>query len=460
MLGRCRPLAITTLVLACAAPPASSEAPHELASTVRTTDPPVLSTRERLENLIVELEVEHPSQLTPEQLEAAGAVGFEAEELVEFVEPLISGCRESTRRCVADKAEALALVLLGWVDDRRALDMVASLALLRVQTAAEVRDAILERRAIEAVATASCEPPSAAELAAARDELADFRTLEATHNGRLRPQRLTPAELDDLAYFMVVVARAGLRVGWGSEDIRSSPDEAWLAALTRATEDWDAAILDGDLNATYAAGLRHLELLGWPGPLQSSERRSRGSALHSDRMRDLAWIAELRGRYDEARELWTRAHTVGICGRDTLRNWRTQMEGSIRAAERSGDCRAAIAERLLDVSAVDRWSFGGDAPAERYRPGFDYGVRRLAAAGFDIPRLYRGALLTRNRNEDPRELAAVIDGPEQDIVRARLRMRGNEAWEVRVRAIEGLADTLGEPALDPLLELIAAGDVV
>jgi hypothetical protein len=159
---------------------------------------------------------------------------------------------------------------------------------------------------------------SRGELAAARDELVDFRTLEATHGGRFRPRQLTPAELDDLDYFMVVVAHAGLRIGWGSEEIQTNPDESWLAVLTRATEDWDAAIREGDLNATYAVGLRHLELLGWPGPLQILKQRPRGSSLHSDRMRDLARIAELRGQYDEARELWTRAHTTGICGMDTF----------------------------------------------------------------------------------------------------------------------------------------------
>lgn len=459
MLDRCRPLAVTTLLLACAAAPVPSEAPHEPAWTDHTPDPPVLPTRGRLEKLLVEIEIERPSRLTAEQLEAVRGAGFEAWELIELVEPLISSCHKSAWRCDADKAEALALVLLGWADDPRARDMVASLALLGAKTAVEVREAILERRAIEAMASGRCEPPSAAELAAARHDLVDFRTLEATQSGRLRPRQLTAAELDDLAYFMVVVAHAGLRVGWGSEEVPSSPDESWLAALTRVTGDWDAALLHGNLDGVQDAGWRHLELLGWPGPLQVPERLARGTAPHSERMRDLAWIAELRGRHDEARELWTRARTTGICGMDTHRKWLTQMKGSIRAAERSGDCRAAIAERLLDISAVDRWSFGGDAPAERYESGFDYGLRRLAAAGFDIPRLYRGALLTRNRNEDPRELAAAIEGPEQDIVRARLRVRGNEAWEVRVRAIEGLADTLGESALDPLLELLAVGDV-
>jgi hypothetical protein len=78
MFDRCLPLALATLVFACATP---------LAPTAPTPDPPVLSTRERLENLIVELELEPRSPLAPKQLETALALGFEVEELIELVEP-------------------------------------------------------------------------------------------------------------------------------------------------------------------------------------------------------------------------------------------------------------------------------------------------------------------------------------------------------------------------------------
>jgi hypothetical protein len=80
-----------------------------------------------------------------------------------------------------------------------------------------------------------------------------------------------------------------------------------------------------------------------------------------------------------------------------------------------------------------------------------YGPGRLASAGWDLPRMYRGALLTRNR-ADPRTHG--LTGPGA----ARRAREGDEHWEWRVRAAEGLADVAGPDALDELAALLSVAD--
>jgi len=107
-----------------------------------------------------------------------------------------------------------------------------------------------------------------------------------------------------------------------------------------------------------------------------------------------------------------------------------------------------VAERLLAVDGAPR-----DA---EFRQGPSYGTAELADAGYDVARLYRGALVTIHRDISYDDLAAVLAGvpaPLGDAARARLEARGTEAWEHRVLAIEGLADIAQRDALPMLVEL-------
>jgi hypothetical protein len=421
------------------------------------SDVPQRSTRERIEALIEKAGIAHDQSLTPEQVQAAREAGLEVDELIEFVAPLFSECRGSDERCrVVDLTDMVAVALLVELEGARGLEIAMRFALLGDFHSDELVDTALERRVLAAMEQGVCEPPHTDELAAAREDLVDFRVLEATAGGKLRARKLEATELDDLAYFMAAVVQAGTPVGEPWEDDEAAPNEALIPELKQAKRRWEQSKQRGDLDAAFAAGEDYLELLGWPEPIHIADEISFawGGAAYSYLMRDMAKLAELRGRHEQARQLWTRANPGGgACGSSASYYWHDQLRGSIRTAEILGDCRPTIAERLLDIDAYSWWTFG-EGSFESYDDGFDYGVRRLAAAGFDLARLYRGALLTRNRELDPLAIADALVGPEREPARARLLARGSEDWEWRVRASEGLADTIGEPALEPLLALL------
>jgi hypothetical protein len=326
------------------------------------------------------------------------------------------------------------------------LELLASLYLDE-----RARHGVLERalaqRASETTRTTACEAPSMDELSAARAQLFDFRVLEA-RGGKLLARVPNASELDDLAYLMVAVSEAGPRVGltWTN---RASPRVDELAPeLEKLQKAWDEAIARADLETAYVAGRHYLELLGWPGAIRINDDFGLGwgGAAHSFLMRDMAMIAEVRGDHEQARLLYTRASPGGgTCGHSVRSRWEDQVRGSIRTGEQLYGCRAVIAERLLDVDG-------------RIRDDYDYGPSRLVDAGFDLGRLYRGALLTRNRHEVSTTLAQTVIGSQREVAVARLSARGSEAWEARLQALEGFTDMMGDPALDVLLELIAVGD--
>jgi hypothetical protein len=306
----------------------------------------------------------------------------------------------------------------------------------------------LSRRADEATPKAPCVPPSAEELAAARAKLSDFRVLEARPDGKLLARIPDASELDDLAYLMVAIGEAGPRVGDAWTNHASPGTDELLSELEKLQKAWDEAIRRTDLEAASVAGRRYLELLGWPGAMRTNAdfHPHWSGAAHSHLMFDMAMIAEVRGEHEQARLLYTRASPVGICLMAIHRRWEDQVRGSIRTGEQLYGCRAVIAERLLDLRGSVR-----DDP-------YDYGPGRLVDAGFDLVRLYRGALLTRNRDEVSLTLAQKVVGPQREVATARLMARGSEAWESRLWALEAFTDMTGEPALDVLLELIAVGD--
>jgi HEAT repeat protein len=89
-----------------------------------------------------------------------------------------------------------------------------------------------------------------------------------------------------------------------------------------------------------------------------------------------------------------------------------------------------------------------------------YGVSRLEEAGYDVQRLYRGALVTLHRDVETDELERVLKGAPAALRKAALKRlveRGPEAWEARVYAIEGLADVAGRNAFQILLPLTKSG---
>jgi hypothetical protein len=161
-------------------------------------------------------------------------------------------------------------------------------------------------------------------------------------------------------------------------------------------------------------------------------------------MRDAARSAEILGRDDLAETLYRRANFGGgMCGTCSYSLQIAQIRGLVRVTEQARGCRAALAERLY---AVD-WG-AGDV----------HGPAPLARAGFDVPRLYRAALLLTGR-EDQGALEAALRGlgaraPE---ALARLGRAGTEDWATRLRAIPGYADTVKGAALDRLLDLAERG---
>jgi hypothetical protein len=160
-------------------------------------------------------------------------------------------------------------------------------------------------------------------------------------------------------------------------------------------------------------------------------------------MREAARSAELLGRYDLAEALYRRALPGGgMCGTTVHLRLAAQIAGAVRAAEQRGGCRTAVVERLYALARADT----------------PYGTDSLARAGFDVPRLYAGALLMSGRDDVAALERALLALPSRSAEAvARLTRLGQEAWATRVRALEGYADTAKGAALPWLMALAAQG---
>lgn len=291
-----------------------------------------------------------------------------------------------------------------------------------------------------------CAPPDADELARARTDLADFVVVDRGRGDELLARAPTATELDDLAYFMAAVRFVGPEIQGSRADHRSGvvPETAdldrraaWLAEIERARK-------IGDLATVQSRGYAYIQGLGYPGELDMSleGEMTWGGARGSQLMREVALTSEIVGELEVASALWQRANPGGgMCGTSVGYRWSKQVEGFIRTRERSEGCRAVVAERMLDID--------GD-----WNDASPYGPARLVEAGFDLAKLYRGALLTRNRDLEPALVQAAIERAPVGLrtaARARWTARGPEAWEARVRAVEGIADELGRTGVDLLL---------
>jgi hypothetical protein len=179
----------------------------------------------------------------------------------------------------------------------------------------------------------------------------------------------------------------------------------------------------GDVAEHARAARGYLTSLGYPGALRGDEESTVawGGPLFAYVMRDLAYSTEILGEMEESAELYRRANPGGgACGTTVHSRYAEQIRGFIRVSEASHGCRPTVAFRLFATSDGDRHEW--------------YGPKRLADAGFDLARLYRGALLTQGR-------------------------QGAADWDERVRALEGYADTAGKLAIPIAIARAKAGPV-
>jgi len=325
-----------------------------------------------------------------------------------------------------------------------------ALPLLRMMTRFEslgirppvVREHVYRRLMNESVDNLACNPPCPGEVAQARKDLADFVVVDEISASPV-PRELTEAERDDLAYFMVAVSAAGPPRQRRASARRAFPrcsassSKHLMEEVRLRDQALREAEVRGELEQLVRARQEYLHALGYPGQIHSCWGPARPPASRYEQVKScLAGDLEALGRTREAEQLyrhirWWRPY----CGAGSRRNQDSLTRGLIRAAERSGRCRSVVAERLR---ALD---------------GEPYGPQRLADAGFDLPRLYRGALLTRNRDGEADRLIQSLNAARPDLAAraiARMQRLGPEAWERKVLALEGLADSAQRDALEPL----------
>lgn len=334
------------------------------------------------------------------------------------------GILPDERASEADTADGelvrMLVAQLGAVAGEATLELLARLNAHGVDGAEDAIEQLLERRASGAHTT--CAPPTTAELDAKRAAIAGYAVLESKGAGwQGRPP--TPDERDDLAYFFAAIREAGTNVGDAAERGpaafgKRAPPSAEREALLRSM---DAALARGDVLAHARAARSYLITLGYPGPLRGEEESdiAWGGPRYAYVMRALALSTEMLGDANESAELYRRAAPGGGgCGTSVDTRRASQIRGLIRVTETARGCRPTVSERLY-------------ASSSGYRHAW-YGPQRLADAGFDLARLYRGALLTRGHD-------------------------AAEDWDTRVRALEGLADTAGKPALAAAVAQAKAG---
>ena len=392
----------------------------------------------------------------PPLAERARAAKLDEATLLQLLADVVAAC-PAAAKCAGladDAATRRLLDTLAVVGSIESAPTLLRLDARGIWSADSTLEAIATRLMAEAVPRARCVPPDAAKIAATRAGLVDFLIVQ-THGRQAVARAPSPAELDDLAYFFAAVADNGPEVGGGTE----GPQGNTLAGgatdpeRDRLAEAVDVASRAGDIAGIVRDGEAYLQRLGFPGPLDraAEDRWMWGGARFSYMLRDVARARELLGDHARAGELYRRAEPGGgMCGTSVSSRWTEQVRGAIRSAERGGDCRVAIAERLLDVDGPrHEWS---NTPETA-----DYGPARLARAGFDVPRLYRGALSTAGRDLEPKSLRAALERAPEPLrgpALARLQAAGPEAWERRIQGVQGFADLAGRAALPVLVGLL------
>ena len=406
---------------------------------------------ERAEKLLEVAGVALPREARKRVAAARAAGKVDEKRVVAALEAVLARCLAADLPCwtAGSKDKRLRrvvralLTVLGALGTARSFPLLWRLDARQVIWVGPARQKILARAMEAAIRSKRCTAPTAAEVAAARKGLADFLVIAVrSHKGKLAASKPTVAELNDLAYFLAATTGAGPVVG----SAREQGSGSWRRpgprnrGRSRMLGKLNSALRRGHLALAERLARTYLQTLGYPGPIRTSleHNYSFGGPMWARVMRDLALLAEARGAAADAARLYRRAPPGGgACGTGDSSRWERQVKGLIRAGERMGRCRAVVPERLLELRG--------------------HGTARLAAAGFDVPRLYRGALVTRHRDLPLARLRDLLRAaPGGKAALARLAARGAEAWEWRVYAVEGLADSAQAAAL-PVLTRLALG---
>jgi hypothetical protein len=396
----------------------------------------------------------HRHLITEKEAALARERGVDEGVLLRWLEAKADACWTNEAACHelnGDGPYGSALKVLGHLGSAGSLPLLTKLEARRPFGARAALERILERAAAARNAVAACNPPTEEEVSAQKAELRDFLAIR-WRAGQWRAERPSEVELTDLAYFYAAISRSP---PYAPGKPPGTQNTSWLQPRLPPNierdalfEQFEVARRAGDLEAVVRVGEAYLATLGYPGDFRANgeSRFTWGGARYSNVMRDLAPVHEGLGNFEQAARLYRTANPGGgACGTSTSYRWVEQTKGTIRVDEALEPCRA-VAERLLAV--------GSSAEDPRYGPA------PLASNGFDLLRLYRGALVTLHRDLEPHTLVQVFsEAPpgERELAVARFERRGAEAWAARVHALEGAADLDGRGTLPLLLDRIAHG---
>lgn len=406
---------------------------------------------------IVQAEVPDRGWLSRDDQAALAAEGLDAALAMDALADAAARCNAEGRCTKAAPDEHTVKVLIRIAGDSGTAQVLPALMRLdaRGYLASIAIETILEREMVRELGP--CAPPSAAEVAAAREQLGDFEIVDRDGK-RFVTRTPTASELDELAYFYAGVADSDPMVGEAARSgvPKATPDPVDVELRQRNLAALDEALATGALDDARDAATSYLTSLGYPGPIDASREAEYawGGARFSYVMRDLALLSEVTGEYAVAADLYVRANPGGgSCGTSVDARRGNQLQGLVRVQERAGNCRAVVAHRLLDWDGD--YDPGDEANAD-FVPG--YGPGRLAAQGWDLARMYRGALLTRNRTDAEGQLGTRLERAGSTAAARRAAREGDEHWDLRVRAVEGLADIGGKPVIDELTDLLPVTD--
>ncbi len=279
----------------------------------------------------------------------------------------------------------------------------------------------------QAVQESFCLAPTGSEVAQMKKNLLDFVVI------RGEPQHLlatfpTAEELEDLAYFMVAVAEE-------SREMRGYGDRLGSLAEKDSERELSRNRLFSSLKQSYPDLLINQQEEDGP---EETWSHSNSPESEEEPVRALVWALFEAGRCAEATALYQVSYSP--------EEKRSQfIRASISCEERQQHCRGTVSARLASINM----------PASD--PDNLYGPQRLAAAGFDVHRLYRGAWLTAFRDMDSLQLKALFEkspAPMRAAALSRLAKNGPEAWEFRVRALEGLADLEQKLSIERLMQVV------
>ncbi len=301
----------------------------------------------------------------------------------------------------------------------------------------------------KSVSESLCLPPTPAEIASAKESLRDFTVI------RGEPHQLvvtfpSEAELDDLAYFVAAVAEEAT-----AAQMFDSPMYGRLSDFDADPSPARRLIATSANSKSASSSGTGLLLHGRPGTLPSTATEEDGEEEDEDLEQedDEKQSTDEQDQQELQTQVW-RLFGKGDCASAARLYWKVYPPANSRerfirtrilCEEKAHHCRGAVSARLASV----------DSPATD--TDNIYGPQRLAAAGFDLHRLYRGAWLTAYRDMKQWPLQALFLRSPKSIKEAALRRfshKGPEAWEFQVRALEGLNDLEKKQAVPRLMGLL------